>query len=71
MVTTAHIVKTFMTVSSDSIWEKKIVGKLKEQCIAKPEPYAERKRRREAEIEGRFQRRLAERAARRGFHGVI
>ena len=26
--------------------------KLKEQCIAKPEPYEERKRRREAEIEG-------------------
>jgi len=28
-------------------WEK-----IKEECIAKPEPYAERKRRREAEIEG-------------------
>merc|ERR1719487_1908435 len=28
-------------------WEK-----IKEQCIAKPEPYAERKKRREAEIEG-------------------
>merc|ERR1719335_1668845 len=28
------------------------IEKLKEQCIAKPEPYEERKRRREAEIEG-------------------
>merc|ERR1719333_1693104 len=42
--------KETATTELDAVME--YYGKLKDRCVAKPEPYEERKRRREAEIQG-------------------